>query len=102
MSGTLFFVSLTLSGRLVWLIDILPGSGLARTFGRAAGARSTPIARRAFEPLRFNALSTPSARWASTEAARVGKIHQVIGAVVDGMSVPIAHQPNKGPSEMVP
>ncbi|KAL1983358.1 hypothetical protein VTN96DRAFT_10417 [Rasamsonia emersonii] len=58
-------------------------SGLARTLGRAAFARPTPVARRAFEPLRSNALSALSARYASTEAGRVGKIHQVIGAVVD-------------------
>jgi hypothetical protein len=57
-------------------------SGLARTFGRAAFARPTPIARRV--PSKINGL--PSlARFASSEAASVGKIHQVIGAVVDGM-----------------
>lgn len=59
-------------------------SGLARTFGRAAFARPT-VARRAFEPLRSNALPALSARFASTDANLVGKIHQVIGAVVDGM-----------------
>ncbi|PWY77627.1 hypothetical protein BO83DRAFT_221307 [Aspergillus eucalypticola CBS 122712] len=58
-------------------------SGLARTFGRAAFARPTSVARRAFQP-KTNGL--PSlARMASTEASSVGKIHQVIGAVVDGM-----------------
>ncbi|GFF25668.1 ATP synthase subunit beta, mitochondrial [Aspergillus udagawae] len=57
-------------------------SGLARTFGRAAFARPSPVARRAIQPLRSNGL--PSlARFASTEAGSVGKIHQVIGAVVD-------------------
>lgn len=52
-------------------------SGLARSFGRAAFAPRPFVPRRAaFESLR-------TARLAST-AANVGKIHQVIGAVVDG------------------
>lgn len=55
-------------------------SGLARTFGRAAFARPAPVARRALQP-RFPSL----ARFASSEAIQAGKIHQVIGAVVDGM-----------------
>ncbi|KAL2010794.1 hypothetical protein VTN00DRAFT_3512 [Thermoascus crustaceus] len=58
-------------------------SGLARTFGRAAFARPASVGRRAFEPLRVNALPALSARFASSEAGRTGKIHQVIGAVVD-------------------
>jgi hypothetical protein len=58
-------------------------SGLARTFGRAAFARPTPVAR-AFKPLRANALPALSARFASSDVAQSGKIHQVIGAVVDG------------------
>ena len=58
-------------------------SGLARTFGRAAFARPTPVAR-AFQPLRSNALPALSARFASSEAGQAGKVHQVIGAVVDG------------------
>ncbi|KAL4894739.1 P-loop containing nucleoside triphosphate hydrolase protein [Aspergillus ambiguus] len=54
-------------------------SGLARTFGRAAFARPS-VARRAL-PSKLNGL--PSlARFASTDST-VGKIHQVIGAVVD-------------------
>ncbi|KAJ5218610.1 ATP synthase subunit beta [Penicillium cinerascens] len=57
-------------------------SGLARTFGRAAFARPTPVAR-AFQPLRSNALPALSARLASTDALQSGKVHQVIGAVVD-------------------
>lgn len=61
----------------------LLSSGLARTFGRAAFARPTPVAR-AFQPLRSNALPALSARFASSDAAQSGKIHQVIGAVVDG------------------
>ncbi|KAJ5939795.1 ATP synthase subunit beta [Penicillium verhagenii] len=54
-------------------------SGLARTFGRAAFARPTPVAR----ALRSNALPALSARFASSETAQAGKVHQVIGAVVD-------------------
>lgn len=60
-------------------------SGLARTLGRAAFARpATPVARRAFQP---RTAGLPSlARFASSEAnVSAGKIHQVIGAVVDGM-----------------
>ncbi|KAJ5107307.1 ATPase F1 complex beta subunit/V1 complex C-terminal [Penicillium angulare] len=57
-------------------------SGLARTFGRAAFARPTPVAR-AIQPLRSNALPALSARFASSDAIQAGKVHQVIGAVVD-------------------
>ncbi|KAJ5496473.1 ATP synthase subunit beta mitochondrial [Penicillium fimorum] len=56
-------------------------SGLARSFGRAAFARTTPVAR-AFQPIRSNALPA-LARFASSDAALTGKVHQVIGAVVD-------------------
>lgn len=58
-------------------------SGLARTFGRAALARPS-VTRRSLEPVRSNALQALTARFASSNAANVGKIHQVIGAVVDG------------------
>lgn len=58
-------------------------SGLARSFGRAAFARTTPVAR-AFQPIRSNALPALTARFASTDAGSSGKVHQVIGAVVDG------------------
>lgn len=63
-----------------------PYSGIARfAAGRRVGAaipRTTArnVLPSAFIPFRFNA-----ARFASTEAQRKGKIHQVIGAVVDGM-----------------
>lgn len=63
-------------------------SGLARTFGRAAFARPAPVARRALQP-RFPSL----ARFASTEATQAGKIHQVIGAVVDGMLLALVLPP---------
>ncbi|KAJ5177592.1 uncharacterized protein N7500_000291 [Penicillium coprophilum] len=56
-------------------------SGLARSFGRAAFARTTPVAR-AFQPIRSNALPA-LARFASSDASLTGKVHQVIGAVVD-------------------
>ncbi|KAJ5456980.1 hypothetical protein N7530_012254 [Penicillium desertorum] len=56
-------------------------SGLARSFGRAAFARTTPVAR-AFQPVRSNALPA-LARFASSDAKLTGKVHQVIGAVVD-------------------
>ncbi|KAJ6102845.1 ATP synthase subunit beta [Penicillium sp. IBT 16267x] len=57
-------------------------SGLARTFGRAAYARPTPVAR-AIQPLRSNVLPALSARYASSDAVLKGKVHQVIGAIVD-------------------
>lgn len=66
------------------MLTNLFSSGLARTFGRAAFARpAAPVARAAFQPLRTNGL--PSLRKYATEASQTGKIHQVIGAVVDGM-----------------
>lgn len=51
-------------------------SGLARSLGRAAFARPS-LARRSLVP-------SLGARFASSSTAGVGKIHQVIGAVVDG------------------
>jgi F-type H+-transporting ATPase subunit beta len=60
-------------------------SGIARTLGKSAFARPA-VTRRAFEPLRKQAFPILSQRWASTDNTNVGKIHQVIGAVVDGMS----------------
>ena len=62
-------------------------SGLARTLGRSAFARPQ-AARRVFEPLKRHALPAIASRFASTDSAKVGKIHQVIGAVVDGMKNP--------------
>jgi F-type H+-transporting ATPase subunit beta len=71
------------------LLTFLLPSGLSRTFGRSViGRPSTTItssALRAFEPLRRSALPALTARFASTDASKIGKIHQVIGAVVDGM-----------------
>jgi F-type H+-transporting ATPase subunit beta len=65
----------------------LSSSGLARTLGRSAFARPQST-RRAFEPLRKHALPAVAARFASSDSAKQGKIHQVIGAVVDGMTIP--------------
>lgn len=49
--------------------------------------------RRAFEPLRKQAIPALSTRFASTEAtAKDGKIHQVIGAVVDGTRNPLSYR----------
>jgi len=42
-------------------------------------------ARRAFQPVKQNLAPALAARFASTDASKTGKIHQVIGAVVDGM-----------------
>lgn len=62
-------------------------SGVTRVLGRSA-IRPTAT-RRAFEPLRKQAVPAVTTRFASTEAQPVGdgKIHQVIGAVVDGKSI---------------
>lgn len=59
--------------------------GLARTLGKSALGRPITNSRRAFEPLRKQALPVLGARFATTDSAKNGKIHQVIGAVVDGM-----------------
>lgn len=56
-------------------------SGLARAF-RSSGLARPTAAKRAFQPLRTNAAPALGIRFASD--AREGKIHQVIGAVVDG------------------
>jgi len=56
-------------------------SGLARTLRTSASSRPS-LASRTFQPLRKNFAPALSARFASTEAQN-GKIHQVIGAVVD-------------------
>jgi F-type H+-transporting ATPase subunit beta len=57
-------------------------SGIARSLGKSAFARPS-ITRRAFEPLRKQVGPAFAQRWASTDSAKDGKIHQVIGAVVD-------------------
>ena len=56
-------------------------SGLARTLRASAFTRPT-TARRAFKPIQNNFSPALGARFASD--VRDGKIHQVIGAVVDG------------------
>lgn len=90
-SFSFFFLSffIALCPSLLPSLTNLVFSGLARTLGRAAFARpAAPVARAAFQPLRTNGLPSLT-RFASSEAAasasQIGKIHQVIGAVVDGM-----------------
>jgi len=83
-----FFFSLLASLSILFVSLTQISSGLARTFGRAAFARPAPVARRALQP-RFPSL----ARFASTEATQAGKIHQVIGAVVDGMLLALVLPP---------
>ncbi|KAF1989196.1 ATP synthase subunit beta, mitochondrial [Aulographum hederae CBS 113979] len=57
-------------------------SGFTRSL-RASAFRQPATARRAFNPIRKNFAPALSARFASSDAAKDGKIHQVIGAVVD-------------------
>jgi hypothetical protein len=45
----------------------------------------TAAAQRAFRPALSTGLKASAARFASTDSAKHGKIHQVIGAVVDGV-----------------
>ena len=58
-------------------------SGLARSFLRPSAYVRPTAARRAFQPIKNNLAPALGARFASTDV-REGKIHQVIGAVVDG------------------
>lgn len=80
---------LQLTGVDAKILIRLDSSGLARTLGNSAFPRST-AARRAFQPLKNNLAPALGARLASTSALD-GKIHQVIGAVVDGMSTVPRH-----------
>ncbi|KAH7411628.1 P-loop containing nucleoside triphosphate hydrolase protein [Phaeosphaeria sp. MPI-PUGE-AT-0046c] len=50
---------------------------------RASANLRRPASIRAFQPIKKNFAPALSARFASTDAAKDGKIHQVIGAVVD-------------------
>jgi hypothetical protein len=55
--------------------------GLRASLSRPAVSRGfTP----AFQPIKKSFAPALSARFASTDSAKDGKIHQVIGAVVDG------------------
>ncbi|EGD92662.1 mitochondrial ATP synthase [Trichophyton tonsurans CBS 112818] len=59
-------------------------SGISRTLGRSAFARPSSSVLSSVRPtFKNNALQALTARYASTDAANIGKIHQVIGAVVD-------------------
>ncbi|KAF4554022.1 ATP synthase subunit beta-like protein [Elsinoe fawcettii] len=57
-------------------------SGFARSL-RASALRRPTFAQRAFQPIKPAFAPALSQRFASTDAARDGKVHQVIGAVVD-------------------
>ena len=59
-------------------------SGLARTL-RSYGLARPTATRRAFQPIRNNLAPALAARFASSVGE--GKVHQVIGAVVDGMQI---------------
>ncbi|OCL07830.1 glycoside hydrolase family 13 protein [Glonium stellatum] len=50
---------------------------------RASAFRRPATVQRAFQPIKSNFAPALSARFASTDSAKDGKIHQVIGAVVD-------------------
>lgn len=50
-----------------------------------ASMRRPAIRRSAFQPMKKSFAPALSTRFASTDAVKEGKIHQVIGAVVDGM-----------------
>ena len=69
--------------------DTMFYSSLARSLQTAAFARPV-AAKRAFQPIKTNFAPSLSARFASTDSTKDGRIHQVIGAVVDGIS---AHEP---------
>ena len=58
-------------------------SCFARSLQTAAFARPL-AAKRAFQPIKTNFAPILSARFASTDSTKDGRIHQVIGAVVDG------------------
>lgn len=77
--------------KLQWATLILMllslSSGLARSLRTSAFSPVTRT-RSAFRPTQKNLAPALSARFASTDA-REGKIHQVIGAVVDGTIDPI-------------
>ncbi|MCJ1303263.1 atp2, beta subunit of the F1 sector of mitochondrial F1F0 ATP synthase, partial [Hypocenomyce scalaris] len=63
-------------------ITLLGNSGVARTLRSSAFARPTTV-RRAFQPIKTNFAPALSARFASNDSVKDGKVHQVIGAVVD-------------------
>ncbi|KAI9748605.1 MAG: atp2, beta subunit of the F1 sector of mitochondrial F1F0 ATP synthase [Lichina confinis] len=58
-------------------------SGVARCLHQTRAITRPRAFQSAFRPLQQNAVPSLAARWQSTEAARKGKVHQVIGAVVD-------------------
>lgn len=58
-------------------------SGIARSL-RASAFRRPAALQRSFQPLKPSFASALSQRFASTDSTKDGRIHQVIGAVVDG------------------
>lgn len=62
-------------------------SGLARSILRPSAFARPTAARRAFQPVKNKVAPAVGARFASTDV-REGKVHQVIGAVVDGTQNP--------------
>lgn len=60
----------------------MKNSGFQRSL-RASFRRPATV-QRAFQPIKKSFAPALSARFASTDSAKDGKIHQVIGAVVDG------------------
>ena len=61
-------------------------SGVARSFLRTSTFTRPTAGRRAFQPIKNNLAPALGARFAS--GVGDGKIHQVIGAVVDGTQIP--------------
>lgn len=63
-------------------------SGIARSLRASTlpAIRQPTRARALAQPIKKNLAPSLAARYASTDSAKQGKIHQVIGAVVDGMA----------------
>lgn len=64
-------------------------SGIARSL--RASARRPATLQRAFQPIKPSFAPALSQRFASTASNTDGRVHQVIGAVVDGMRKPFPH-----------
>ena len=72
-------------------LQLTSNSGDARSL-RTTAFRQPQVLPRTFQPLKKSLAPATSARFASSDV-RDGKIHQVIGAVVDGKSSPQNPQP---------
>ena len=64
-------------------------SGIARSL--RASARRPATLQRAFQPIKPSFAPALSQRFASSASNTDGRVHQVIGAVVDGMRKPFPH-----------